>query len=161
MAMPKEAVEAYVAALPADRKAAMEQFRKVIKKNLPKGFVECMAYGMIGYVVPLSTYPPGYHCNPRLPLMLISVGSQKNAISLHHMGLYGNTPLMKWFVGEYEKLSMGKIDMGKACVRFKKMDQIPFQLIGELCTKITVEQWIAIYETNLSKVRSGKASVKK
>ena len=139
---PKE----YIDALPPDRKAAFTELRKVILKNLPKGFSEGIAYGMIGYCVPLSKYPAGYHCNPKLPLGFMAIASQKNFIALHHMGIYGDIKLSKWFKDEYPKHSKSKIDMGKACIRFKKPDQIPYKLIGELCSKITPEKWIEIYE---------------
>ncbi|MGZ6523441.1 MAG: DUF1801 domain-containing protein, partial [Bacteroidia bacterium] len=103
----------YIASLPADRKEAMTKLRNEILKNLPKGFEECMAYGMIGYVVPLSIYPAGYHCDPKLPLGFANLGSQKNYISFHHMGIYGNPDLLKWFEREYTKHTDAKLDMGK------------------------------------------------
>jgi len=138
--------EEYIAGLPAERKKPFEEIRKVIKKNLPKGFKECIAYGMIGYVVPLSVYPEGYHCNPSLPLGFMSLGSQKNFIVLHHLGIYGDQKLSSWFVDEYNKEGIGKVDMGKGCIRFKNMEKIPYKLIGELCKKVTMEEWIRRYE---------------
>jgi uncharacterized protein YdhG (YjbR/CyaY superfamily) len=142
-------VEEYIAALPAERKKTFEEVRKTIKENLPKGFKECIAYGMIGYVVPLSVYPAGYHCNPKLPLGFIALASQKNAISLHHMGIYGDAKLTAWFSDEYAKAGIGKLDMGKGCIRFKHMENIPYKLIGELCSKLTVDDWIKRYEQAL------------
>lgn len=139
-------VDEYIDSLPADRKTAIQQMRKEIRKNLPKGFQECMGYGMIGFVVPHSLFPPGYHCDPKLPLPFINIASQKNYISFYHMGLYGDNPLTKWFVKEYEKLDIGKLDMGKCCVRFKKTENIPYKLLGELATRMTPQQWITIYE---------------
>jgi len=146
--MPSKAttVEEYIAGLPAEREKPFEEIRKTIKKNLPKGFKECFAYGMIGYVVPLSIYPAGYHCNPALPLGFMALASQKNYIALHHMGVYGDPKLLKWFTDEYAKVGMGKLDMGKGCIRFKNMDKIPYKLIGELCSKVTMEAWIKRYE---------------
>ncbi len=141
----------YIASLPEDRVKAMTELRNVIKKNLPKGFEEIMSYGMIGYVVPLKTYPAGYHCNPKLPLGYMNIASQKNYISLHHLGVYASDKLLKWFVDEYPKYSKTKLDMGKGCIRFKKMDPIPYKLIGELASKITVEKWIEMYETAFKK----------
>jgi len=138
--------EEYIAGLPAERKKPFEEIRKTIKKNLPKGFKECIAYGMIGYVVPLSVYPEGYHCNPSLPLGFMSLGSQKNFIVLHHLGIYGDQKLSSWFVDEYNKAGMGKVDMGKGCIRFKNMEKIPYKLIGDLCKKVTMEEWIKRYE---------------
>lgn len=139
-------VPAYIAELPADRKTAIEQLRKVIKKNLPKGFKEEMSYGMIGYIVPHSIFPAGYHCDPKLPLPFMSIASQKNFIAVYHMGLYSDPVLMKWFTEAFAKATAAKLDMGKSCIRFKKPDQIPFALIGELSSKITVQQWIDMYQ---------------
>jgi uncharacterized protein YdhG (YjbR/CyaY superfamily) len=139
-------VEEYMKELPEDRKEAMSMLRKEIKKNLPKGFKECMSYGMIGYVVPHSIYPAGYHCNPELPLPFMNIASQKNFIAVYHMGIYANPQLLKWFADEYEKAGVGKPDMGKSCLRFKKPEKIPFRLIGELAKKMTVDEWIAVYE---------------
>lgn len=141
----------YFDSLPDERKAAMNQLRKVIKENLPKGFKEEMSYGMVGYVVPHSIYPPGYHCNPLLPLPFLNIASQKNNIALYHMGIYANKELLDWFKGEYPKHSKEKLDMGKSCIRFKKPSQIPFELIGELCTKYTPQQWISLYEHEFKK----------
>ncbi len=140
-------VKQYLAELPEDRKAAMTILRDTIKKNIPNGFEECISYGMIGYVVPHSIYPKGYHCDPKLPLPFANIASQKNFISLYHMGLYNTPTLLNWFVTAYEKIVPTKLDMGKGCVRFKKMDNIPFQLIGELMQKITVKEHIEKMET--------------
>lgn len=141
--------EEYLESLPEERKEPMAGLRKEIKKNIPKGFKEAIAYGMISYSVPHSIYPPGYHCDPKLPLMLMSLGSQKNFIVLHHMGLYADPDLLKWFVAEYEKTDAGKLDMGKGCVRFKKAEKIPYKLIGELAAKLTPQQWVDKYESVL------------
>ncbi len=151
-------VEQYFAELPQDRKAAMDKLRKAVKKNLPKGFKEVMSYGMVGYVVPHSIYPAGYHCDVKLPLPFICLASQKNFIALYHMCVYGDAKLQDWFVKEYAKRVTGKLDMGKSCIRFKKPENIPFDLIGELCSKVTVHEWIAIYEKNLK--GSEKVAVK-
>ena len=141
----------YLAGLPADRKEAMEKLRKTLAKNLPKGFKETMAYGMLCYVVPHTIYPQGYHCKPEQALPFISLASQKNFIALYHMGIYADPQLLKWFTDEYSKTSKTKIDMGKSCIRFKKPDQIPFALIGQLAAKISPADWIKLYETNLKK----------
>lgn len=143
--------DAYIDSLPDDRKAAISELRKIIKKNLPKGFTEKMSYGHIGYVVPHKLYPPGYHCDPKLPLPFLSLASQKNFIAVYHMGIYGDPKLLKWFTDEFPKHSKTKLDMGKSCIRFKKPEHIPFALIGELCTKISVERWIECYESNFTK----------
>lgn len=139
-------VEAYLADLPAERQAPMEQLRQVILANIPAGFQEGMGYGMLGFVVPHALYPSGYHCDPKLPLPFVSIASQKNNISLYHMGIYADSALLEWFVNAYPKHCKSKLDMGKSCIRFKKMDQIPYALIGELMQKITVEKWIEMYE---------------
>jgi len=139
---PKE----YIDSLPEDRKQAIKKIRAAILKNLPKGFKEVMGYGMIGYVVPHTLYSKGYHCNPNLPLPFMNVASQKNFIALYHMGIYANEKLLGWFKEEYSKNSKAKLDMGKSCIRFKKPEQIPYELIGKLASKITPEEWIKIYE---------------
>jgi len=139
--------EDYINSLPEDRKVYMEKLRNVIQKNLPKGFEEGMNYGMMGYYVPHSIYPKGYHCKPTDPLPFMGFASQKNSINFYHMGIYANKELYDWFVAEYPKYSSRKLDMGKSCMRFKKFEDIPFDLIGELVTKISVEDWIATYES--------------
>ena len=141
----------YFAELPHERKEAMEELRKAINKNIPKGFAEGMGYGMLGWVVPHKIYPAGYHCNPNDPLPFMSIASQKNFIAVYHMGVYANPKLLKWFVTEFAKHSKAKLDMGKSCIRFKKMDDIPFKLIGELANKITVKDWIEMYESAFNK----------
>ena len=137
----------YIAQLPEDRIAPMKKLRDTILDNLPEGFEECIAYGMIGYVVPLSAYPAGYHCDPKLPLGFMNIASQKNFIALYHLGMYGSATLLNWFVEEYPKHSKSKLDMGKSCIRFKKMDQIPFELIAALSKKLSMEKYIELYET--------------
>ncbi len=141
--------EEYVESLPDDRREAVNKLRKVIRKNLPKGFVEEMSYGMIGYVVPHKLYPKGYHCDPKLPLPFLNIASQKNFIAVYHMGIYMNPKLLEWFTNEFPKHSKRKLDMGKSCLRFKKPDEIPFDLIGELAAKMTVTEWITLYEKAL------------
>lgn len=143
-------VEAYIAELPDDRRETINQLRKVIKKNLPKGFQECMAYGMIGYVVPHKLYPPGYHCDPKLPLGFMNIAAQKNFTAVYHMGIYCDPKLMKWFTDAYAKSGAGKLDMGKSCIRFKNASKIPYELIGELAAKMTPQDWIDRYEQALN-----------
>jgi len=143
--------EAYIAGLPEDRKAVMERLRKTIQEHLPSGFKEEMSYGMIGYVVPHSLYPKGYHCNTELPLPFINIASQKNFIAVYHMGIYADPALLEWFKTEYPSHCKYKIDMGKSCIRFKKMEDIPYKLIAELCTKTTCEEWISMYENAFTK----------
>lgn len=141
----------YIAQLPEDRKEAVSKLRETIKKNLPDGFEECINYKMIGYVVPHSRYPDGYHCDPKLPLPFINIASQKNFVALYHMGMYANPDVLDWFVKEYPKHVKTKLDMGKSCIRFKNTQNIPFELIGELCQKISPQDWIDTYEQNIKK----------
>ena len=138
--------EDYIHELPAERAEHFNKLRETILKHLPKGFEECISYGMIGYVVPHKLYPPGYHCDPKVPLPFVSIASQKNFIALYHMGIYANPELLNWFVAEYPKHCKTKLDMGKSCIRFKKPDDIPYKLIGELLKKMSVKEWIALYE---------------
>lgn len=141
-----DTVEEYIDQIPEERKEVIQKLRIVLSKNLPEGFTEEMSYGMIGYVVPHSLYPKGYHCTPKLPLPFINIASQKNFVALYHMNLYANKSLMEWFTTEYPKYSKAKLDIGKSYIRFKKLDQIPYELIGELAQKITVDEWIKTYE---------------
>ena len=144
-------VEAYLEEIPEERKDAFKKLRETILENIPTGFVEQMSYGMIGYVVPHSIYPGGYHCEPKLPLPFTGIASQKNFIALYHMGIYANPKLLNWFVTEYPKHNSQKLDMGKSCIRFKKMDQIPFDLIAALVQKMSVQEWINCYESQIKK----------
>jgi hypothetical protein len=141
----------YIESLPEDRKEAILKIRDAILKNLPKGFEEVMNYGMLGYVVPHSIYPKGYHCDSKLPLPFMGLASQKNNISFYHMGIYADKKLLDWFISEYPKHVKSKLDMGKSCIRFKKMNEIPYALIGELVGKLTPEKWIEIYESSFRK----------
>lgn len=141
----------YVQSLPPDRQAAISALRKTLKKNLPKGFAETMGYGSIGFVVPHKTYPAGYHCDPELPLPFLGIASQKNFIAIYHMGLYADPALLKWFLAEYPKHSKKRPDMGKSCLRFKKPEDIPLALIGELARKMDPKGWIRLYEANLKR----------
>ncbi|MBI3235966.1 MAG: DUF1801 domain-containing protein [Bacteroidetes bacterium] len=144
-------VDEYMAQLPEDRKEPILRLRESINKKLPKGFVETMGYGMMAYVVPHSLYPKGYHCDTKLPLPFLNIASQKNFIALYHMGLYADKNLLDWFVAEYPKHSKAKLDMGKSCIRFKKMDDIPYSLIEELVSKMSVVDWIKKYESAFNK----------
>jgi uncharacterized protein YdhG (YjbR/CyaY superfamily) len=144
-------VEEYIDKLPENRKEAVDKLRRTILENLPEGFAEVIGYGMIGYVVPHSTYPKGYKADPKLPLPFINLGSQKNHIALHHMGLYANKELSSWFTEEYSKQTNLNPDMGKGCIRFRKPDQIPYKLIGKLVSMVTVEEWITFYEKNIKR----------
>ena len=146
MTHPANSPEEYLNVIPEERKAVMTKLHQTILDNLPKGFEATMSYGMIGYVVPHSLYPKGYHCDTKLPLPFMSIASQKNFIAVYHMGIYADPELMAWFVGEYPNYVKTKLDMGKSCVRFKKIETIPLELIGQLATKMTPDDWIARYE---------------
>lgn len=143
--------EQYINEAPEDRREALEKLRTTILENLPKGFQEGMGYGMIGYSVPHEIYPAGYHCDPKTPLPFMSFASQKNSINFYHMGIYADKQLYDWFVAEFPKHSKKKLDMGKSCMRFKKVEDIPFELLGELSKKMTPEQWISLYESAFRK----------
>ena len=142
-------VKEYLKKVPKERIEYFKKLREAILTNLPNGFDEQLNYGMIGYVVPHDIYPGGYHCDPKLPLPFANIASQKNFIGFYHMGIYANPGLLEWFVKEYPKHSDAKLDMGKSCVRFKKMDKIPYDLIGKLMRKMSVNDWIKLYEENI------------
>ena len=144
-------VDDYINNVPEDRKAPIQKLRKIVLDNIPKGFSEEFNYGMIGYVVPHNIYPGGYHCTPELPLPFACIASQKNFIGFYHMGIYANKELLDWFVSEYPKHCKRKLDMGKSCIRFKKMDEIPYDLIGQLVSKMTVQDWIDLYDKNIKR----------
>lgn len=144
-------VNDYLKELPVDRVSYFIKLRDTILKNIPKGFEEGISYGMIGYYVPHSIFPDGYHCNPKLPLPFVNIACQKNFFALHHLGIYSNPKLLEWFVNEYPKYSKTKLDMGKGCIRFKKVDDIPYELIGELIRKITVKEWVNLYQESFIK----------
>jgi uncharacterized protein YdhG (YjbR/CyaY superfamily) len=144
-------VDEYISKIPNDRIEVFNEILKVIRLGLPQGFEECISYGMIGFVVPHSLYPKGYHCDPKLPLPFLSIASQKNSINIYHMGIYADTNLLNWFVESYKENVKGKLDMGKSCIRFKPTQEIPYKLIEELCAKTSVNQWIELYEKSFSK----------
>jgi len=144
-------VKEYLDSLPDDRRKAIQQLRTVVRKSLPEGFKEVMSYGMIGYVVPHSAYANGYHVDPKLPLPFINIASQKNHVAVYHMALYADKKLLAWFTKAYATQVTTKLDMGKGCIRFKRADQIPLALIGELATKMSPAEWIKLYEKNIKK----------
>ncbi|MCC6837751.1 MAG: DUF1801 domain-containing protein [Bacteroidia bacterium] len=144
-------VDQYLKNISEDKAEGFSKLRDAINKNIPKGFSEEINYGMIGYVVPHSLYPDGYHCDPKLPLPFVAIAAQKNFIALYHMGIYASPELLAWFTTEYPKHCKAKLDMGKSCIRFKKPDEIPFKLIGELMKKMSTKDWIGLYEKNYKK----------
>jgi uncharacterized protein YdhG (YjbR/CyaY superfamily) len=143
-------IDQYLETVAADRLDAMQQLRIICKTNLP-GTQETISYGMIGYVVPFSIYPSGYHCKPEVELPYVSIASQKNFIAIYHMGIYCNPTLYDWFIAEWPKHTKSKLDMGKSCIRFKKIADIPFDLLAQLMAKMTMEQWIEAYTKLLKK----------
>jgi hypothetical protein len=149
MKIEAKSVKEYLENIPEERKPYINKLRKTILNNIPKGFEEDLIYGMLGYIVPLKTYPDGYHCKANTPLPFVNLASQKNFIALYHMGIYANPKIHNWFVAEYPKHCKYKLDMGKSCIRFKKPEDIPYELIAELMTKFTVDDWIALYEKNV------------
>lgn len=143
--------EDYIKQQPVESQAALKALRNTILNNLPKGFKEIIQYGMIGYVVPHEIYPEGYHVNPKEALPFMGLANQKGYIALYHLGMYADGSLLEWFVKSYEALNIGKLDMGKSCIRFKRLDKIPLELVGELCSKISVNSYVSIYEANKRK----------
>jgi hypothetical protein len=142
-------IESYINSLPKDRKESVHKIINVVEENIPVGYAKIMNYSMPSFVIPHSIYPAGYHVTPDLPLPFIGVASQKNHIGFYHMGLYADSKLLDWFISEYPKYCKSKLDMGKSCIRFKKMDNIPYFLIAELSTRMTTQDWISIYEKNI------------
>lgn len=151
MKAPGTTVEEILENVPFERKEVFQKLHNVIVNNLPEGFEAAISYGGLGYVVPHSLYPDGYNCKPVEPLPFAGIASQKQSINFYHMGIYANPEILEWFVAEYPKHSNQKLDMGKSCIRFKKLDAIPFELIGELMKKISVHQWIETYEQTMKK----------
>jgi hypothetical protein len=142
-------VEQYLQALPVDRRAAINAVREVILGSLPKGYEERITYGMIGYVVPHSLYPKGYHCDPKQPLPLAFLGSQKNHMAIYLMNVYGDPATEKWFRKAWEA-SGKKLDMGKSCVRFKKVEDVALEVIGQVIARTPVKNYIDRIEKALA-----------
>lgn len=151
MQISAENTEDYLKKVPEERREGMLKLIETIRKNIPEGFTEMMQYSMPSWSISLEDYPPGYHCTPNTPLPFLSVANQKNSINFYHMGMYMKPELLDWFQAEFPKHSKKKLDMGKSCVRFKKTDDIPFELVGELVSKMTAEEYISIYEKNLQR----------
>jgi uncharacterized protein YdhG (YjbR/CyaY superfamily) len=145
-------VDEYIAALPDDRRAAIGKIRAVIRKNLPKGYAEQMQYGMIGYVVPHKIYPPGYHCKPEDPLPFAALASQKNHMALYLMSAYQTVGMADW-IKEKFAASGKKLDMGKSCIRFKKLEDLPLEVIGEAVALVPVADYVAHYQAAIRKER--------
>ncbi len=151
MTIEAESVEEYYEKVPEERKVSILKLRQLLRDNLPEGFSEVLSYGAPGFVVPHSAYPAGYHCNPEEPLPFVTLMNQQKYIAMYHSGLYVDSKLQSWFEKEYPKYSKHKLDMGKSCVRFKYMDDIPYDLIAELARKITVKEWITMYEKSVQR----------
>ena len=146
-----ESVADYVSQIPDGRREAFERLLEAVRTSIPHGFEECMSYGYPSFAVPHSIYPPGYHCKPEEPVPFLSLGNQKGFIGFYHMAIYTRPDLLAWFQGEWAKREIGKLDMGKSCIRLKKLDAIPYDLLGELCTKISVHEWIETYEREIKR----------
>lgn len=151
MTYPATTPSEYIQAVDAERRAAFLKLREVVSTHIPTDFQEEMSYGMIGYVVPHTLYPAGYHCDPQLPLPFVSIAAQKNFIALYHMGMYASPELLNWWVSEFPKHSKHKLDMGKSCIRFKNVSEIPFDLVAQLMQKMTADQWIDLYKTQFKR----------
>ena len=141
----------YIAQLPAERRPVVQQMLELFRTHLPEGFEETINYGVIGFVVPKSIYPQGYHCDPTLPLPFIGIAAQKHFTALYHMGVYANPDIYEWFTHEYQQLQLGKLDMGKSCIRFKKAEKVPWKLLEKLAGKMIVEDWISLYERKIKR----------
>ncbi len=154
-------VKEYLAELPEDRRAAIQAVRAVIRKNLSKEYKEGILYGSIAYYVPHSVYPPGYHCDPKIPLPFAGLASQKNHMSVSLMCTYDHPEHASWFREAWAKTGK-KLDMGKSCVRFKKIDDVPLEVIGEAVKRVPAKKFIAYYESTLksSGRRTKKTSTK-
>lgn len=139
-------VEAYLETLPTDRRAAIEAVRKVILENLDEGYEEGMQYGMIGYYVPHRVYPAGYHCDPKQPLPFATLGSQKGYMSVYLMCVYGHGATRSWFVDAWKKAGK-KLDMGRSCVRFKKLEDLALDVIGEAIRRVPARKYIEFVES--------------
>ena len=144
-------VAEYLKTVPTERLSAFKKLRKTINTHIDKGFKECINYNMLGWVVPHKTYPEGYHCKPELPVPFANLANQKGFIGVYHMGMYADKEILDWFVEEYPKHCKYKLDMGKSCIRFKKMEDIPYDLVGELMAKMSLKRWIEVYEKNIKK----------
>lgn len=144
-------VESYLDSLPSDQREPYKKLRQTILDNMPEGLEERIQYGMIGFVVPHSLYPAGYHCNPKDPLPFLALAAQKGSINFYHMGIYARPDILEWFKGEFSKVSKHKIDMGKSCIRFKYYDEIPHELVARLLAKLSVRDWIGLYEAGREK----------
>lgn len=156
-------VAAYLKELPDDRRKAIKAIRKEILAHLPKGYKEGMQYGMIGYFVPHRIYPAGYHCDPSQPLPYAHLASQKNHMVIYLFGMYSNPEISDWFIQQW-KLSGKKLDMGKSCVRFKKIEDVPLALIGQVIAKVPVKELIREYEAAIDPSKrkaAGKKGAKK
>ena len=142
-------VDEYLLALPPDRRALFSAVREVVRANLPEGYEEQLQYGMIGYVVPHKLYPPGYHCDAKQPLTYACLGSQKNYLAIYLMSVYGDPATEAWFKKAW--LATGKkLDMGKSCVRFKKLEDVPLDVIGQVIARTPVSQYIAAVERTMA-----------
>ena len=152
-------VKEYLAGLPEERRRTVAAVRDVIRKNLPEGYEEGMQYGMIGYYIPHSIFPEGYHCDPAQPLPYACLASQKNHMALYLMCVYGDQGTRAWFEKAYRATGK-KLDMGQSCVRFKKLEDLPLEVIGQAVAKIPLDKYLARYK-ELRKEFARKKTAKK
>jgi hypothetical protein len=148
-------VKEYLVELPEERRTAIQAVRQVILKNLDKGYEEGMQYGMIGYYVPHKVYPPGYHCDPKQPLPFAGLGSQKNHMAVYLMCIYGSRQHEEWFRKEWAKTGK-KLDMGKSCIRFRKLEDLALEVIGEAVARVPAKKYVAYYESVIKGSRKRK-----
>lgn len=147
---PISTIKEYIAAIPDDRRVAFENLHQTIHQAIDPRFNEQINYGMIGWVVSKDIYPAGYHVDPKLPVPFLNLANQQNYIALYHLGLYADPDLLAWFTGEYKKTGL-KLDMGKSCIRFKKIEQIPHDLIAELVSRTSLDAYLTLYRSALKK----------
>ncbi len=143
----RDPIDTYISEAPQEHQEALIKIRDILRKELvPLGFEECITYGMIGYIVPFSTYPQGYHTDKKQPLPFVCLATKKAGVHLYHMWVSADTELLKWWQDSYAKENIGKLDMWVGCIRFKKLEKIPYDLIWELAKKLTAQEWINLYE---------------
>lgn len=158
--MPAKNLTEYLASLPDDRRKAIRAIRAAINKGLPKGYKEGIQYGMPGWFVPHSIYPDGYHCDPKQPVPFAGLASQKSHIGIYLMCIYGQPKHQKWFVDAWKKTGK-RLDMGKACVRVKKLEDVPLEVITEAVARVPVDEYLAFYTKRIPASARKKAAKKK
>lgn len=136
----------YISAQPVERQEVLQKLKNIVSQHLPTGFEESTQYNMITFSIPLEKYPKGYLGNQSVPIPFISIANQKNYVAFYHMGMVASSALKNEFVDSYNALNIGKLDIGKSCIRFKKMDKIPYSLLAETCEKMSLDEYLTIYK---------------